>query len=73
MTVYAKAIEIQSKAPILKDKNLEKLIEQLDPLLVSLDSKMADRLRRRAIDPRITIHMPLRAKKYDQYAILLGN
>jgi len=69
LTLYARAIESQSENPILKDKKIEMLVQQLDPLLEKLDSKMADRLKKRAIDPRLTVHMQLRAKKYDNYAL----
>lgn len=69
LTVYAKAIESQSENPILKDKKIEELVERLDPLLQAYNSKMAKKLQRRSIDTRLTIHMPLRAKKYDTYAI----
>jgi methyltransferase (TIGR00027 family) len=69
LTVYAKAIESQSEDPILKDERIEGLIQRLDPLLERTDSKMAKILLRRGIDPRLTIHMPIRAKKYDTYAI----
>jgi len=30
---------------------------------------MAERLRKRAIDPRLTVHIQIRAKKYDDYAL----
>jgi len=69
LTLYARAIESQSEDPILKDEKVEWLVKQLDPLLMKQNSKMAKRLRKRAIDPRLTIHMQLRAKKYDQYSI----
>lgn len=68
LTVYARAIESQSEDPILKDERIEALVQRLDPLLEKTDSKMAKVLLRRSIDPRITIHMPIRAKKYDAYA-----
>ena len=69
LTLYARAIESQSENPILKDEKIEELVEQLDPLLENQDSKMAKRLRKRAIDPRLTVHMQIRAKKYDAYAL----
>ena len=69
LTLYARAIESQSEDPILKDKKIEELVDQLDPLLQETDSKMAQRLRKRAIDPRLTVHMQIRAKKYDDYAL----
>jgi methyltransferase (TIGR00027 family) len=69
LTLYARAIESQSEDPILKDSKTVALVAQLDPLLEKQDSRMADRLKKRAIDPRLTVHMQLRAKKYDDYAL----
>jgi methyltransferase (TIGR00027 family) len=69
LTLYARAIESQSEDPILKDEKLEAMVEHLDPLLENQDSKMAQRLRKRAIDPRLTVHIQIRAKKYDDYAL----
>lgn len=68
LTLYARAIESKSTDPILKDPKLEKLVEEIDPLLQEANSKMAKRLRKRAIDPRLTVHIQIRAKKYDDYA-----
>ena len=69
LTLYARAIESQSEDPILEDSKTVALVAQLDPLLEQQDSRMADRLKKRAIDPRLTVHMQLRAKKYDDYAL----
>lgn len=68
LTLYAKAIESQSKDPILKDPITVAMVERLDPILQEQESPMAKKLVSRSLDPRITIHIPLRAKKYDEYA-----
>ncbi len=68
LTLYARAIESQSDNPILKDEKIVAMIERIDPLLHKHNSKMANRLQKRAIDPRLTVHMQLRAQKYDNYA-----
>jgi methyltransferase (TIGR00027 family) len=69
LTVYAKAIESQSKDPILKDEKIEEMVKKLDPLLEKHPSAMAKKLIQRSLDPRITVHLPLRSKKYDDYAL----
>ena len=69
LTLFARAIESQSEDPILEDKKIENLIEQIDPILQKQNSKMAAQLRKRAIDPRLTVHIQIRAKKYDDYAL----
>jgi methyltransferase (TIGR00027 family) len=69
LTVYAKAIESKSDDPVLKDEMAEALVEKLDTLIAAQDDEMARQLKQRTVDPRLTIHLPLRAKKYDEYAI----
>ena len=68
LTLYAKAIESQSKDPVLKDTKAEEMVRQLDPFLKKQTGRMARQLFGRSIDPRLTIHIPLRVKKYDYYA-----
>ena len=68
LTLYAKVIESKSDDPIIRDKKAEELVARLNPLLRESNSKMARRLSKFAIDPRLSIHIPLRSKKYDQYA-----
>ena len=69
LTLYAKAMESKSEDPLLKDEMAEVLVAKLDALIEAQDDKMARLLKQRTVDPRLTIHLPLRAKKYDQYAI----
>ena len=67
LTLYAKALESQSKNPILKDEKAEALLKRLDPLLAQQETKMAHQLVKRSIDPRLIVHLSLRAQKYDSY------
>lgn len=69
LTLYARAIESQSKNPVLKDEKAEEMIRRIDPFLKERPGKMAAQLYKRSIDPRLTIHLPLRAKKYDGYSL----
>ncbi len=69
LTLYAKAIESQSDDPVLKDERAEEMVKRLDALLQVKSGKMAYQLRKRSVDPRLTIHLPLRSKKYDEYAL----
>ena len=66
-TLYAKAIESQSKDPILKDVKAEALVAYLDPYLQKRSTKMACQLVSRSIDPRLVVHLALRTLKYDSY------
>jgi methyltransferase (TIGR00027 family) len=65
LTLYTRAIESKREHPILKDLAAEKLVERLDPLLRRRGSKMARQLSSHTIDPKLTIHIPLRSRKYD--------
>jgi methyltransferase (TIGR00027 family) len=67
-TLYNRAIESRCEHPILIDKKAEELMDLIDPLLEENSGKMARQLRKRSIDPRLTVHFALRAKKYDDYA-----
>jgi len=69
LTLYAKAIESRSPNPVLKDEKIEKIASRMDTLLAAQGNPIARQLRGRAIDPRLTIHLPLRSRKYDQYAL----
>lgn len=62
LTLYARAIESQSDNPIIQDKQVEKIVEKLDQVLQNQNSKMAKRLMKRAVDPKLTVHLQLRAK-----------
>ncbi len=68
-TLFNRAIESRSDAPILKDKKAEELMDFIDPLLQDKTGKMAQQLRKKSIDPRLTVYTTLRAKKYDDYAV----
>ncbi len=67
LTLYNRAVESRSVDPILKDEKAEELVDRIDPLLEDQSSEMARKLRKRAIDPRLAVHLALRAKKYDEY------
>ena len=68
LTLYTKAIESQSADPILKDERAEALVRQIDPLIKDKPSRMAKKLYKRSIDPRLVVHLALRSKKYDSFA-----
>jgi methyltransferase (TIGR00027 family) len=69
LTLYARANESRSKDPILKDGRAEEIVDRLDQVLKDRTSAMAKQLVNRRIDPRLVIHVPLRSRKYDKYAV----
>jgi len=68
LTLYSRAMESRSDNPILKDEKAEELVEKIDRMLEKRNGKMAKLLVSRSIDPKLTVHIPLRAKKFDEYA-----
>ena len=68
LTLYARAIESKSDNPILKDEKAEEIIQALDPILKTRESKMARQLTERKLDPKLVTHLALRAEKYDRTA-----
>jgi methyltransferase (TIGR00027 family) len=68
LTLYGKAIESQSDNPIMDDPVAVAMTKKLDPILARSESKLLRRLYERKIDPRLVVHVTLRAKKYDAYA-----
>jgi len=69
LTLYAKAMESRSSNPILKDVKAEEIAQRLDSLLEQKDSAMARQLRERKIESRLVVHIALRSRKYDEYAV----
>jgi methyltransferase (TIGR00027 family) len=69
LTLYNKALESQSDDPILKDEMAESLIARIDPILQRQEGKMAKQLHERTTDPRLNVHIALRSKKFDDYAL----
>jgi methyltransferase (TIGR00027 family) len=68
LTLYAKANESRSNDPILKDERAEELAERMDQVLKGRSSTLAKQLVNQRMDPRLVIHIPLRSRKYDEYA-----
>lgn len=68
LTLYARAIESRSQDPILVDETAEYLVDRIDPLIAVRDDPLLRMLFERRVTPQLTVHIALRAKKYDQYA-----
>ena len=69
LTLYCKAIESQSKNPIMVDEKAIEAANKLDPVLERSQSKLLRKLVTRKIDQRAVVHIALRAQKYDVYAL----
>lgn len=67
LTLYSRAIDSRSPAPILSDPQAERLVDQIDPLIAGSENEMLRRLYKKQVDPRLVVHTALRAQKYDAY------
>jgi len=67
LTLYCRAVESRSQNPILRDEVAVRLAEQLAPALAESSSKMLQIISRRKINPKLVVHIALRAQKYDEY------
>jgi methyltransferase (TIGR00027 family) len=68
LTLYGRAIESQSQEPILVDESAEKITHQIDGLIAGSSEPLMRMLYERRVDPRLVVHVALRAQKYDEYA-----
>lgn len=67
LTLFARARESQSENPIIKDEKAEALVAALKPVVSTRRTKLAQKLSKSAIDVRASVHLTLRARKYDEY------
>ena len=68
LTLYGRAIESQSQEPILIDEGAERITRQIDGLIAGSSEPLLRMLYERRVDPRLVVHIALRAQKYDEYA-----
>lgn len=68
LALYGRASESQSEDPILVDKTAQRITRQIDPLIAGSSEPLLNMLYERRVDPRLVVHLALRAQKYDAYA-----
>jgi O-methyltransferase involved in polyketide biosynthesis len=67
ITLYCRALESQSRDPILNDPKAVEITRQLNPELAKSDNKFYQNLAKGKLDQRLVVHIALRAKRYDRY------
>lgn len=67
ITLFCRSKESQSSTPILLDKKAVEIAQQLIPELNASGDPLLRKLASGKIDPRLVVHIALRAKKYDEY------
>lgn len=68
LTLFCRAKESQSPDPILIDEKAVEVVRRLTPELAASPDPLLRMLASGRIDPRLVVHIALRAKKYDEYA-----
>ena len=69
LTFYCHAIESQNPVPLLVDEKAIEISRQLNPLFEKSSSKLLRNLAKGKIRDELVVHITLRAKKYDEYAV----
>jgi methyltransferase (TIGR00027 family) len=69
LTFYCHVIESQNPNPILKDEKAVEISRQLNPVLENSSSKLLRNLAKGKLRDELVVHITLRAKKFDEYAI----
>jgi methyltransferase (TIGR00027 family) len=69
LTFYCHVIESQTPEPILLDKKAVEISHRLNPILEKSSNKLLRNLAKGKIKKELVVHITLRAKKYDEYAI----
>lgn len=73
LTFYCHAIESQHPDPILQDEKAVEICRQLNPVLANSSSRLLRKLAKGGIRRELVVHITLRAKKYDEYALSFLN
>lgn len=67
LTLYALALESQSKNPIVVDPKAVEITQELNSELSKSNNKLHKKLVRGKVDKKLAVHIALRAKRYDNY------
>ncbi len=68
ITLYCRALESQSKNPILSDPTAVELVQLINPALSESKNKLHQKMARGKLDKKMVVHIALRARRYDRYA-----
>lgn len=67
VTLYCHAVETLSENPILSDPKAVFIVRELDRRLAGSDERLHRDLVGRSLDPRLVVHISIRAKRYDDF------
>ena len=68
LTLYARALESQTENPILVDEKAVEITRRLNPRLAASPNRLLRSLASGKISQQLSVHLALRASKYDAYA-----
>lgn len=67
VTLYCHALETQSENPILSDPTAVQISRELNRRFAESDDRLHRDLVIGSLDPRLVVHIAIRAKRYDDY------
>lgn len=73
LTFYCHAIESQHPDPILRDEKAVEIFRQFNPVFANSSSRLLRKLAKGKVSKELVVHITLRAKKYDDYALSFLN
>ncbi len=68
LTLFCRAVDSRRTDRIIDDPMAVTIAERLIPIIAESDDVLLSSLSRWKVDPQVTVHIALRAAKYDQYA-----
>ena len=68
VTLYCRAIESQKEDPIINDPKAVEIKNRLDKIFSDSDNRLERSLALGKINKNLSVHIAVRAKRYDEYA-----
>ncbi|HEX7712392.1 MAG TPA: class I SAM-dependent methyltransferase [Bacillota bacterium] len=65
--LYCRAMETESREPVIKDAKAVAIMRRLDQELATSDRKLAQALVRRRLPKKLVVTMSLRTRRFDEY------
>ncbi len=67
LTLYCRALESQTKEPLINDPKAVEITQRLNPELAKSNNIFYQNLAKGKVDKNLMVYIALRAKRYDQY------
>lgn len=68
ITLYSRALESESKNPIINDPKAVEIMRLVNPELSKSENRLHRKMAQGKLDKKMIVHIAVRARRYDQYA-----